>query len=80
MKCSYNETVECTWVPDHAENCVGGACRDYHHPPRSFASHATKRMDQYKDREYCSVKYCDSGICIGNKCAHYIGDSKYHDR
>lgn len=78
-KCQYNDEIECTWVPDHAENCVGGACRDYRFPPRDPTGKMVeikpgpkKRMDDYPNRNYCSSRLCDSAICVGSKCFHYI--------
>ncbi len=59
--------------------CIGENCEYlkrkpvYHHKKGK----SPIRMDRYKDRKYCSSSICDSAICIGNKCGHYI---KFEDR
>lgn len=49
--------------------CLGDNC-EYH--KKAYTAKSKKRMDQFEDRKYCSSKLCDSAICIGSKCDHYI--------
>lgn len=54
--------------------CIGDNC-EYHktvYKKVGKGSAKKKRMDQYKDRKYCSADRCSKRICTGMRCGSYI--------